>query len=140
MVLDWNNEKHQKVTTGIGILFLAFIAGCMYSWYFEVLSNKALLFFVLPIGLLHWFNMKLETVLKDHDGAQIAIDNKKLTLSKPNQEYEVTIKFRNIVSAKLSHWLFLEVINLSLKSNKEINLINFHNSKTILSKINAVLK
>lgn len=139
MVLEWDNEKHQRVVTGIGTLFLACIAGCMYSWYFDVLSNKALLFFVLPVGLLHWFNMKLETVLKDHDGAQIDIDNKKLILSKPNHEYEVTIKFRNIVSVKLSHWLFLEVINLSLKGDKEINLINFHNSKSILSKINAAL-
>jgi len=139
MVLDWNNEKHQRVNTGVSILLLAFIVGCMYSWYYDLLSNEILLFLVLPIGLLHWYNRKLETVLKDHDGAQITIDNKKLTLSKPNQDYEVTIKFRKIVSAKLSHWLFLEVINLSLKDNKEINLINFHNSKSILSKINAAL-
>ena len=139
MVLDWNNERYQRVNTGVSILLLAFIVGCMYSWYYDVLSNKVLLFLVLPIGLLHWYNRKLEKLLEDHDGAQIDIDNKKLVLSKPNQDYEVTIKFRNIVSVKLSHWLFLEVINLSLKGNKEINLINFHNSKSILGKINAVL-
>jgi len=137
MVLDWNNERYQKVNAAVSILLLAFIVGCMYSWYYDLLPNKVLLFLILPIGLLHWYNRKLETVLKDHDGAQITIDNKKLTLSKPNQDYEVTIKFRNIVSMKLSHWLFLEVINLSLKDNKEINLINFQNSKLILSKINA---
>ena len=139
MVLDWNNEKYQRVNTGVSILLLAFIVGCMYSWYYDVLSNKVLLILVLPIGLLHWYNRKLEAVLKDHDGAQIDIDNKKLILSKPNQDYEVTIKLRNIVSVKLSHWLFLDVINLSLKGNKEINLINFNDSKSILSKINAAL-
>jgi len=139
MVLNWNNEKHQRVNTGVSILLLAFIVGCMYSWYYELLSNKLLLIFVLPIGLLHWYNRKLETVLKDHDGAQIVFDNKKLTLSKPNHDYEVTIKFRNIASVKLSHWLFLEIINLSLKGDKEINLINFQNSKSVLSKINETL-
>jgi hypothetical protein len=139
MVLDWNNEKYQKVNAAVSILLLAFIVGCMYSWYYDVLSNKVLLFMALPIGLLHWYNRKLEAVLKDHDGAQIVIDNKKLTLLKPNQDYEAIIKFRNIVSVKLSHWLFLEVINVSLKGNKEINLINFSNSKSILNKINAAL-
>ena len=116
MVLDWDNVRHQRVNAVVSVLLLALIVGCMYSWYYDLLSNKILLFFVLPIGLLHWYNRKLETLLKDHDGAQIDIDNKKLILTKPNQDYEVTIKFRSIVAVKLSHWLFLEVINLSLKS------------------------
>jgi hypothetical protein len=139
MVLDWNNEKYQRVNAGVSVLLLAFIVGCMYSWYYDLLPNELLLILVLPIGLLHWYNRKLEALLQDHDGAQIIFDNKKLTLSKPYQEYEVTIKFRNIVSVKLSHWLFLEVINLSLKGDKEINLINFRNSQSVLSKMNASL-
>ncbi len=136
MVLLWNNERHQKVNTIVSIILLAGIAGFMYSWYFNVLTNKLLIITILPVGVAHWYNRKLENLLQTHDGAQIAIEKKRLIVSRPNQAYETTIKFREIVSVKSTHWLFLEKMKLSLKGNKEIELINFNNQKLILNKIN----
>jgi len=138
MVLHWNNERYQKVNMLVSIILLGGIAGVMYSWYFNVLTNKLLIFAIIPVGLAHLYNRKLESLLQTHDGAQIKIEKKRLILTRPNQDYEAIIKFRDIVSVKSSHWLFLEKIKLSLKSDKEIELINFNNQKSILNKINAL--
>ncbi len=137
MVLDWNKERYQRVDAALGTVLLVSIAAFMYAWYFDALPNRLLVITILPVGLAHWYKRKLEKLLKIYGGAQVTVDDKKLILSKPNQNYEATIRFRDIMSVKSAHWLFLDTIKLSLKGDREVMLINFRNQKSILSKINA---
>jgi len=138
MILLWNKERYQKVDTLVSITLLACIAWFMYAWYFDVLPISLLTLTILPVGLAHWSKRKLEKLLKVFGGAHISVDEKKLTLSKPNQNYEAIVWFKNITSVKSSHWLFMEKMILSLKGDKEVMLINFRDQKLLLNKINAL--
>jgi hypothetical protein len=135
MLLHWNKERYQKVDTVVSIILLAGIAGFIYAWYFNTLQGGMLIITILPIGLAHWYKRKLEKLLKIYGGAQIDVGNKKLVLLKPGQNYEATINFREITSVKSTRWLFLDKIKLTIKGNREIELINFHDQTSILGKI-----
>ena len=137
MVLRWNNEKYQKVDTAVSIVLLTSIVAFMLVWYFNALSNSMLMVTVLPIGLAHWYKRKLEKLLKVYGGAQVTVESNKLILSKPEQNYEATIKFREITSVNSTHWLFLDKMKLSLKGNREIELVNICDQKSILDKIST---
>ena len=140
MVLFWNKERYQRVDTVVSVVMLAGIAGFMYAWYFDVLPGSTIAITILPVGLAHWYKRKLEKLLKTYGGAQVTVDDDRLTLSKPNQDYEAIVRFHEIRSIKSIHWLFLEKMSLSLKGNREIELVNFCDQKAIQSKINACAK
>lgn len=138
MTLDWNKTKYQKVDAFVSIFLLATIAITMLAWYFDILHGNTLIVAIVPVGLAHWYKRKLEKLLKSFGGAQIEVEEKKLILLKPYQNYKAIIRFRDITSVKSTQWLSLDKIVLSLKDNKEITLINFDNQKIILDKLNSL--
>ena len=137
MLLDWNREKYQRVDTVVSIFLLATIGGVMVAWYFDLLQNNLLFVAILPVGLAHWYKRKLEKMLKAYGGAQVSVEKNKIILLKPYQDYEATILFREITAVKSSHWMFLNKIVLSLKGNREIELINFRDQDLILSRLKS---
>lgn len=138
MTLDWNKTKYQKVDAFVSIFLLATIAITMLAWYFDILQGNALVAAIFPVGLAHWYKRKLEKLLKSFGGAQIEVEEKKLILLKPYQNYKAIIRFRDITSVKSSQWLSLDKIILSLKNDKEITLINFDNQNLILEKLSTL--
>jgi len=138
MILNWNRAKYQKVDMVISVTLLTTIAGFMVAWYFDLLSSNLLFIAIVPVGLLHWYKRKLEKLLKVFGGAQVALEEKRLILLKPYQNYKATIRFHEIISVQSSHWLLLDKMKLSLKGNREIELINFNNQNLILNKLNAL--
>ncbi len=140
MISVWNRVKYQRVDGFVSLLLLGSIAGSMAAWYYDAVSNQLLLVTIIPIGLAHWSKRKLEKLLKTFGGAHVVIDDKGLTLSKPGQDYETTIRFHEIISVESSHILFLDKAILTLKRNREVVLVNLCDQKLILDKINANLK
>lgn len=138
MVLHWDKQKYQKVDTVVSIFLLATIVGFMFAWYFDVMPGNMLFVAILPVGMAHWYKLKLEKLLKAYGGAQVAVENKKLILLKPYQDFEATIKFHEITSVKSTRWLFLDKMILTLKGNREVTLVNFHDQNSILDKLNAL--
>jgi len=65
------------------------------------------------------------------------VDDKGITLSKPDQDYETTIKFHEITAVESSHWLFLDRARLTLKRDREVVLVNLSDQDLILERINA---
>jgi len=137
MVLEWDKSKYKRVDTVVSIILLSSIAWLLYAWYFSVVPNEILALSIIPVAVLQLYKRKLEKLLKIYGGSQIKIDDKRLTLVKPNQGYEAKISLRKIVAVKTSRWLFLDKTILSLKDNKEIELINFCDQNNLLGKINA---
>jgi len=137
MMSVWNKVKYQRVDGFVSIILLGSIAGSMTAWYYDLVPNQVLLITIIPIGLAHWSKRKLENLLKVFGGAHVVVDDKGLTLSKPDQDYEATIRFHEITSVKSSHWLFLDKMILTLKRNREVELVNLCDQKLILDKINA---
>ncbi|MES9879826.1 MAG: hypothetical protein ABW185_02995 [Sedimenticola sp.] len=136
MVLHWNKEKYQRVNIAVTSIFFATIAGVMFTWYFDAIPSKMLVITILPVGLAHWYKLKLDKLFKAFGGAQIAVEKNRLILSKPDQDFEASIRFREILSVQSTHWLFLDKMKLYLKGNREVVLVNFRDQKSILSLIN----
>jgi hypothetical protein len=122
----------------VSIALIATIVGFMLAWYFGLLTNNLLFVAIVPVGLLHWYKRKLEKLLKVYGGAQVALENKRLVLLKPYQNYEAAIRFNEIISVQSGHWLFLDKMKLSLKGNRQIELINFNDQDLILSRLNVL--
>jgi len=137
MLSVWNKTKYQRVDGLVSFLLLGSIAGSMAAWYYDAVPNEVLLITIIPIGLAHWSKRKLEKLLKVFGGAHVVVDDKGLTLSKPNLDYEIIIKFHEITEVKTSHWLFLDKAILTLKRNREVELVNLCDQKLILDKISA---
>ena len=140
MVLYWNDERYHNLDTIVTAFLFVSIAGIMFSWYLDALPNKLLIITILPVGLSHWYKRKLEKLLKTYGGADVTVGSKDLILSKPDQGFEISIKFREITSVKCSRWLLLDKMKLSLKGEREVVLVNFLNQNAIVSKINAYNK
>ncbi len=137
MMSVWNRVKYQRVDGLVSAVLLGSIVGSMTAWYYDAVSNPVLLITIIPIGLAHWYKRKLEKLLKVFGGAHVVVDEKGLTLSKPDQDYEARIKFHEIIDVKLSRWLFLDRAILTLKRGREVELVNLCDQKLILDKINA---
>ncbi len=138
MVLHWDKKKYHRVDVAVSVLLLATIGGFMFAWYFELIPGNMLFVAILPLGLAHWYKRKLEKLLKTYGGAQVTVENDKLILLKPYQDYEATIRFREIMSVESTRWLFLDKMKLSLRGNREIELVNFRDQRSILSKLNTL--
>ncbi len=138
MVLDWDKKKYHRVDLAVSVFLLATIGGFMSAWYFEIIPANALFIAILPLGLAHWYKRKLEKMLKTYGGAQVAVENDKLILLKPYQDYRATIKFREIRSVESTRWLLFDKIKLSLRGSREIELVNFCDQKSILNKLNSL--
>jgi len=137
MISVWNRVKYQRVDALVSVILLGSIVGAMTAWYYDAVPNQVLLMTIIPIGLAHWCKRKLEKLLKIFGGAHVAIDDKGLILSKPDQDYEAKIRFHEIIDVKASSWLFLDKAILTLKRDREIELVNLCDQKLILDKINA---
>jgi hypothetical protein len=138
MVLHWDKKKYQRVDGAVSVFLLATIGGFMSAWHFEVIPGNMLFVAILPLGLAHWYKRKLKKLLKTYAGAQVAVENDKLILLKPHQDYEATIRFREIWKVESTRWLFLDKMKLFLRGNREIELVNFRDQKSILSKLNTL--
>jgi len=137
MMSVWNRVKYQRVDGLVSAVLLGSIVGSMTAWYYDAVPNQVLLITIIPIGLAHWYKRKLEKLLKVFGGAHVVVDEKGLTLSKPDQDYEAKIRFHEIIDVKPSSWLFLDRAMLTLKRGREIELVNLCDQKLILDKINA---
>ncbi len=137
MISVWNKVKYQRVDGVISVILLGSIAGAMAAWYYDAVSTPLLLLTIIPIGLAHWYKRKLEKLLKTFGGAHVVVDDKGITLSKPDQDYETTIKFHEITAVESSHWLFLDRARLTLKRDREVVLVNLSDQDLILERINA---
>ena len=140
MILHWDDERYHNLDTILTVVLVASVVGFMFAWYFEALPYNILILTILPVGLSHWYKRKLEKLFKTYGGADVTVGSKDLILSKPDQGFEVIVKFREITSVKCSRWLLLDKMKLSLKGEREVVLVNFLNQNTILSKINAYNK
>ncbi len=137
MISVWNRERYQRVDGIVSLVLLGSIMGSMTAWYFDAVSNQVLLLTIIPIGLAHWCKRRLEKLLKTFGGAHVVVDHKGLTLSKPDQGYETTIRFHEILSVEPSRWLFLDRAKLKLKRDREVELVNLSDQDLILERINA---
>ncbi|MCW8826044.1 MAG: hypothetical protein OQK78_06435 [Gammaproteobacteria bacterium] len=137
MLLEWNREKYQRVDGVVSLFLLVTIGGFMSAWFFGYLQSHLLFVAIVPVGLAHMYKRRLEKLLKAFGGAQVSVEDKKLILLKPYQDYEAIIRFRDITGVKASRWLTLDKMKLSLKGGKEIELINFCNQNAILGRIQS---
>ncbi len=137
MISVWDKVKYQRVDGFVSVILLGSIVGSMAAWYYDAVPNQVLLITILPIGLAHWYKRKLEKLLKTFGGAHVEVDDKGVRLSKPDQGYETTIKFHEITAVESSRWLFLDKAKLTLKRDREVELVNLSDQDLILEKINA---
>lgn len=136
MVLHWDDERHHNLDGILTVVLVGSIVAFMLAWYFEVLPYNTLILTMLPVGLSHWYQRKLRKLFKTYGGASVTVGSNKLVLSKPDQDFEVAIKFRDIQSVKPGRWLLLNKVKLTLKDGREVELVNLLNQDEILKKIN----
>ena len=131
MLLHWDDDRYHKLDLMLTVALVASIAAFLVAWYYEVIPYRLLVVSVVPVGLSHWYKRKLERLFKTYGGAYVTVESNKLTLSKPDQDFEKVIRFREIRSVKSGHWLLLEKMILSLNDGHEVVLINFYGQRAI---------
>lgn len=137
MLLCWDDEQYHRLDLVLNLVLVAGIAAFMLAWYFELLPYSMLAITVVPVGVAHWYKRRLEKLFKTYGGAYVTVESKRLVLSKPEQDFEVRIRFRDIQSANSGHWLLLDRLKLSLKDGQKLELVNFSNQNVILEQLNT---
>lgn len=137
MLLHWDDRKYHTLDVILTVVLLAGVVAFVVAWYFELLPPRWLPLTVLPVALSQWYKYRLQKLFKTYGGAYVTVENNRLVLSKPDQDFEKAIKFREIQTVSPGRWLLLEKLTLSLKDGHKVDLINFHEQSAILDRIKS---